>query len=332
MAAPVTFDGMEETTSLRGGIDLGGTKIQAVVVGPDHAVRGQARHATPPGGPPAVAAEMVAAMREAASAAGVKPSSLVGIGVGSPGVVDATAGTVAQAGNIPGWDAVFPLAATLSHELGAPVALGNDVDVATLAEFELGAGAPYQDLLGVFWGTGVGGGLILKGQRWEGRGSAGEIGHMVVRRGGAPCPCGRRGCLEAYAGRGAMETYARKLHEEENEPTRLFKIMERRNKPRLSSGVWAEALDHGDELAQRLIERALLALGAGIASAINLLDVPAVVIGGGLGTRLGQPYAEKILAAMMPHLFVDARPPVVLTAALGDLGGAVGASLIAPTR
>ena len=247
-------------------------------------------------------------------------------------MIDAKAGTVAHSGNIPGWDVVFPLAATLTAALGAPVALGNDVDVATLAEFELGAGAPYQDLLGVFWGTGVGGGLILKGERWEGRGSAGEIGHMVVRRGGALCPCGRIGCLEAYAGRGAMETYARKLHDEENEPTRLFKIMQRRNKTRLSSGVWAEALEHGDPMAERLIERALLALGAGVASAVNLLDVPAVVIGGGLGSRLGQPYADRILAAMMPHLFVDSRPPVVLTAALGDLGGAIGASLIAAKR
>ena len=184
----------------------------------------------------------------------------------------------------------------------------------------------------MFWGTGVGGGLILHGQRWEGRGSAGEIGHMVVRRGGAQCPCGRRGCLEAYAGRGAMEIYARKLHEEENEPTR-------------SSRSWSAATSCASRAASgrrpsssttrwptALIERALLALGAGIASAINLLDVPAVVIGGGLGTRLGQPYAEKILTAMMPHLFVDSRPPVVLTAALGDLGGAVGASLIAPQR
>jgi glucokinase len=323
---------MEQATGLRGGIDLGGTKIQAVVVGSDHAVLGQARHTTPLEGPAAVAAEMAETLREAASAASVQPSDLVGLGVGAPGVIDAEAGTVAQAGNIAGWDIVFPLAETLSRALGVPVRLANDVDVATLAEFELGAGAPYQDLLGVFWGTGVGGGLILHGQRWEGRGSAGEIGHMVVRRGGAQCPCGRRGCLEAYAGRGAMEIYARKLHEEENEPTRLFKIMERRNKLRLSSGVWAEALEQHDEMAHRLIDRALLALGAGIASAINLLDVPAVVIGGGLGTRLGQPYAEKILAAMMPHLFVDTRPPVVLTAALGDLGGAVGASLIAPQR
>lgn len=317
---------------LRGGLDLGGTKIQAVVVGPGNEVVGQARRPTPIDGPAAVAVAMADALRDAATAAGTTPEQLVGIGVGAPGVIDAVAGTVAHSGNIPGWDIVFPLVETLTKALGAPVALGNDVDVATLAEFELGAGAAYHDLLGVFWGTGVGGGLILKGERWVGRGSAGEIGHMVVRLGGAQCPCGRRGCLEAYAGRGAMEAYARKLHEEENEPTRLFKIMQRRGKQRLSSGVWAEALEHDDALAHRLIDRALLALGAGVASAINLLDVPVVVIGGGLGTRLGQPYADKILDAMMPHLFVDSRPPVVLTAALGDLGGAIGATLIAASR
>jgi glucokinase len=322
---------MEHSTGLRGGIDLGGTKVQAVVVGPTNEVHGQARLATPTtGGPPAVAAQMIEAMREAAKAAGVETASLEGIGVGSPGAIESETGSVSHAGNLPDWEAPFPLASTLSAALGAPVSLGNDVDVATLAEFELGAGAPYKDLLGVFWGTGVGGGLILNGTRWDGRGSAGEIGHMVVRRNGAPCTCGRLGCLEAYAGRGSMEIYARKLYEEEGHPTKLFKIMQRRGKPRLSSGVWAEALESGDKMAHDLIERALLALGAGVASAINLLDVEAVVIGGGLGTRLGQPYADRILEAMHPHLFVDDRPPVVLTASLGDLGGAIGATLIVP--
>ena len=90
--------------------------------------------------------------------------------------------------------------------------------------------------------------------------------------------------------------------------------MVRRGKTRLASGVWAEALEQGDGLAHELIERALLALGAGVASAVNLLDVEAIVVGGGLGSRLGQPYADRILEAMLPHLFVDERPPVVLTA------------------
>ena len=92
--------------------------------------------------------------------------------------------------------------------------VGNDVQVATDAEFKLGAGKPYKSLLGVFWGTGVGGGLVLNGRDWIGRGGAGEIGHVVVKVGGARCPCGRRGCMEAYAGRAAMEARARRRVEE----------------------------------------------------------------------------------------------------------------------
>jgi glucokinase len=111
--------------------------------------------------------------------------------------------------------------------------------------------------------------------------------------------------------------------------TILFELMEKRGRTRLTSGVWATALDHDDHLATELIDRAVAALGAGIASAVNLLDVEAVVIGGGLGTRLGEPYVARIAEAMQPHLFVDDRPPLMLPAALGDLGGAIGAALLA---
>jgi len=104
--------------------------------------------------------------------------------------------------------------------------------------------------------------------------------------------------------------------------------MERKKRVALTSGVWAEALEHHDALATDLIDRAVAALGAGIASAVNLIDVEAVVIGGGLGTRLGEPYVARIEQQMGPHLFVDARPPAVHLAALGDLGGAIGASLL----
>jgi glucokinase len=215
----------------------------------------------------------------------------------------------------------------LAKDLGTRIRLGNDVRVATTAEFELGAGKQYRSLLGVFWGTGVGGGIILDGKPWRGRGAAGEIGHMVVRRKGAKCTCGREGCMEAYSGRRAMELEARR-RVKHGEKTHLFKIMERKNRIALTSGVWAEALEHHDEMATDLIDRAVAALGAGIASAVNLLDVEAVVIGGGLGTRLGAPYVSRIEQQMRPHLFVDARPPAVHVAELGDLGGAIGASLL----
>jgi len=313
---------------LRGGIDLGGTKIQTAIVDPGGEVVGEARHPTPTeGGPEDVAAAMATALREAAAAAGVETSALKGIGVGSPGDADEKTGVVSSARNLPGWEGSFPLGEKLQEALGTEVKIGNDVQVATEAEFHLGAGKEFESLIGVFWGTGVGGGLVLDGKPWLGRGAAGEIGHMVVKRGGAKCPCGRRGCLEAYAGRSAMEAEARRRHED-GEKTDLFKLMEKHEKPRLTSGIWERALDHGDKLTEHLIERAIEALGTGIASAVNLLDVEAVVIGGGLGTRLGQPYVTRIEQQMGPHLFVDARPPAVHLASLGDLGGAIGASLL----
>jgi glucokinase len=313
---------------LRGGIDLGGTKIQTAIVDAGGEVVGEARHPTPTsGGPEDVAAAMAAALREAAEGAGVETDALAGVGVGSPGDADEKTGVVSGARNLPGWEGSFPLAEKLKQELGTEVKVGNDVQVATEAEFHLGAGREFQSLIGVFWGTGVGGGLVLDGKPWLGRGAAGEIGHMVVKRGGAKCPCGRKGCLEAYAGRSAMEAEARRRQEDGHE-TDLFKLMEKHGKPRLTSGIWERALDHGDKLAEHLIERAVEALGTGIASAVNLIDPEAVILGGGLGVRFGERLMDPLSAEMHRHLFVDERPPALRVASLGDLGGAMGAALL----
>jgi glucokinase len=295
-------------------------------------VLGSARHPTPTeGGPADVALAMIAAIREAAEESSVGPGELTAVGVGSPGVVDDEDGTVTSARNLPDWEGTYPLAEKLEAAFMAPVGVSNDVNVATNAEFELGAAKPFRSILGVFWGTGVGGGVVLDGVLWEGRGGAGEIGHMVVKSDGRKCPCGRVGCMEAYAGRGALEARARE-RVADGDKTILFDIMEEKGTPRLSSGIWERALARDDKLAHHLIDRAVDAIGVAVASSLNLLDVEAVVIGGGLGLRLGDPYVEKIREAMMPHLFADHRPPEVLLASLGDLGGAIGATLLAAER
>jgi glucokinase len=327
--APATARGANPATSqLRGGIDLGGTKIEAIVVDDINTVLGSARHPTPTTGTPTdVATAIVAVMREAVHAAGATTQQLSGVGVGSPGTIDVRTGTVSSARNLPGWDGSFALAETLSKQLGTPIEVGNDVQVATGAEFALGAGNTYISLLGVFWGTGVGGGLILNCEEWSGRGGAGEIGHMVIREGGRRCPCGNRGCVEAYAGRAAMEARARKKIKHGHKSL-LLQIMEDKGRDHFTSAVWHKAVEHGDPLAIELINEAVEALGAGIASAVNLLDVPAVVIGGGLGVRFGETYVEHIRHATEKHLFPGHQRPDIHLSRLGDLGGALGAALL----
>ncbi len=313
---------------VRGGIDLGGTKIEAIVIDSDHEVLGQSRRPTPQdNGADGVAAAMANAMSEAAEAAGVKTNALTGVGVGSPGQVASDSGVVSNAKNLPDWNGSFPLGARLADALGPRVKIGNDVSVAVAGEYELGAGRNHDSVLGVFWGTGVGGGLILGGRQWHGRGSAGEIGHMVVVRNGERCPCGNKGCMEAYAGRAAMEKEARK-RVKAGEKTKLFKIMEEHDRPRLTSGIWERALDQDDKMAQELIERAIKALGAGIASAVNLLDPEVVILGGGLGVRFGERLGPEIRKRMERNLFDHNHPPKFTVAELGDLGGAIGASLL----
>ncbi len=313
---------------LRGGIDLGGTKIQAIVVGADHQVLGKARAKTPTdNGATGVVAALASTLREAADAAGCEVSALTGVGIGSPGVIDAHLGTVTAARNLAGFNETVAMAALVSDALGIPCFLGNDVGVALDGEAKLGSVVNAHSFLGVWWGTGIGGGFVVDGKRWLGRGAAGEIGHVVVKMGGARCSCGRRGCLEAYAGRRSMEALAQKLVDR-GESTRLFKWAEKKGRDHVTSSVWAKALAKEDRVAVHLIDRAVRALGVGLASAVNLLDVEAVVIGGGLGTRFGEPMAERIAAAMLPHLLLPDKPPRVSVSRLGDLGGAIGASLL----
>jgi glucokinase len=315
---------------LRAGIDLGGTKIQVAIVDQDDQVLGTDRRPTPTTGTPGGVTDAIASSVKAAiTAASVDLADIVGVGIGGPGQIDVEAGTLSNAGNLPGWMITYPLVAELSRRLGGiPVFLGNDVQVGVNAEVALGAGREYDSLIGVFCGTGIGGGIIINDELWVGRGSAGEIGHMqIMAKDGALCGCGRHGCLEAYAGRAAMEEQAR-LWVRKGRRTKLFKIMKKKDKPRLASGVWASALKKNDKMAHKLIDRAIWALGSGIGSSVNLVDPEAIIIGGGLGIRLGQPFVDAIRVAMIPHLLKPDTPPAVLLAELGDLGGALGAALL----
>jgi predicted NBD/HSP70 family sugar kinase len=312
-----------------GGVDLGGTKIQTVVLHGEEIV-GSSRVLTPQTGDPAdVIDAIVGSIRTSLDAAAAPDRELGGIGIGTPGEIDVNAGAVLLAANVPGFSDRVELGPLVSAALdGVKVTVDNDVRVGVLGEYRRGAGRPFKNLLGVWVGTGVGGGLVLDGQLHDGRGAAGEFGHMVVHPGGRRCSCGRRGCVEAYAGRASMERRARRLSGR-GKKTSLFRIMKKRGRDRLSSGVYARALRRGDRVTEKLIEDAVDALGIGLASAQNLLDLDAIIIGGGLGDRLGQPFVDRIVERMTPHLFVPDKPPDVLPTELGDLAGAVGAAVLA---
>jgi glucokinase len=314
-------------TQATAGVDLGGTKIQTVVMSGRDVV-GQSRHATPNTNAADVVAEIVASIHSALDDAGLGPSDLRAIAIGSPGAVDVATGHVSNARNVPGFvDDVALGPEVRASFAGTPVLVDNDVRAAVMGEFRQGAGRPFRNFLGVFVGTGVGGGLILEGRLFHGRGNAGEIGHTTVKPGGRRCGCKRMGCLEAYAGRQSIEQTAR-LRVDKGQKTKLFEIMERKGRDRVTSSVIADALEQKDRLTIELIDEAVEALGLALSNAQNLLDLEAIIVGGGLGDRLGEPFVRRVELAMAVNLRIPDRPPVVLGTELGDLSGAVGATVL----
>ena len=310
------------------GLDLGGANISVVVLDGEDEVRGHAQMKTPPGGERAQVLEvMEAAVHAALGDAGLTMDDVDGIGVGTPGVV--IDGTVGNAANVPGWQERFSLREGVQSRLDKPVRVANDVTAASVAEHRLGAGQGHDDVLVVFVGTGVGGGLILRGEQYEGAfGGAGEFGHTVVDVGGKVCPCGRRGCVEAYTSRRSMEMAVDRAVNS-GVDTVVPALVEKHGAQRLSATIVREALELGDPLTADLVDGAADALGAGIASAVNLLDVGLVVVGGSLADALGPPFLRKVEAAMWPSLFLVPSRVELVAATLGDDGGAVGAAIIA---
>ncbi len=299
------------------GVDVGGTNIGAGLIGDDHEVLDRGKIPTPTGGPDAVIdaiAELVDSLDGRADA----------VGVGIPGVVHR--GEVLTVPNLVNWHDRVDIADALQRRLDVPVALGNDANVGLLGEWLAGAARGVRNVLGVWLGTGVGGGLILDGRPFDGsHGAAGEVGHMIVQREGALCTCGRRGCVEAYAGRRSMAGVVSAMVDA-GRHTSLDHIREDEGKEKLTSKVWARALSEEDELATELFDMAVETLGAGIGSAVNLLDVEMVVVGGGMAEKLGQDLADRIAAVSAPWMLQPNPELSFVAAALGDDSGLVGAA------
>jgi glucokinase len=304
------------------GVDLGGTKVYGIVLD-DRAVTAEAKRKTPSGAGADAVVDTIAKVVD--DLGGTRAAA--GVGIGAPGAVDHANGTIRRAPNLVGFDAEVDLAARVSDSLGGlEVRVDNDANVAVHAELEMGAARGVRDVLGVWVGTGVGGGLVLDGTLRRGAtGIAGEIGHTVVHPGGRVCGCGFPGHLEAYAGRGAMEREARERHAR-GLPTALVDLA---GDGRMTSGVWAKALSAGDAVAEELVDEAVIALGAAVVSAVTLLDLAMVVVGGGLSDKLGPSFAGRIEQAARNALYIRGSSLRVVPAELGDRAGAIGAALMA---
>ncbi len=304
------------------GVDLGGTKILGALVDVAGSlaptVVADVKRSTPTLSAEAVIDELVSVIRA------LDPDP-VAVGIGTPGVVVPGTGGVQVAPNLPGFDRPIPLGALLRERLGVPVVVGNDVNMAAYGEARAGAAAGHPDVLAVWMGTGLGAGLVLDGRlRVGASGLAGELGHVIVVPGGRRCGCGGRGHLEAYIGRRAMEERARELHDS-GRPTALVDLV---GPKRMKSSAFRAAYDMGDEVATELIDEGLEMLGIAVANVVVTVDVSTVVLGGGLGERLGEIAAERLVESLESLRF-SGEPPTVVAASLGDHSGAIGAAALA---
>lgn len=309
------------------GVDLGGTNIQAGVLGGKGQLlaRGSVKTKAE-GGSKAVIRRIADLVEQVIADSGIRRSRLGGLGIGAPGAIDITRGVVIEAVNLR-WNN-YPLARELSKATGLAVTVDNDVNMGTWGEHQLGAGRGQSDMLGIFVGTGIGGGLVLNGELYHGRlMTAGEIGHEVIR---ADAPLGRR-TLENVASRTAVVNLLTQLIQANHKS--LLVDLTGGDLTKIRSKVLAEALEKRDELTVSVVRQAATYVGIAAANAVTLLSLPCVVIGGGMASALGRPYLEWVREAFMERVFPrKLRKCRVVLTRLHDDAGVVGAALLARQR
>ena len=311
------------------GIDLGGTKIMAAAVNSEGRILSRVFELTPADkGPVAVLDAMAFTAAVAAEKAGLAMSDVAAVGIGSPGPLDQDSGVVIFTPNLPGWTNV-PVKQHIHKATGRPVFIDNDCNVATLAEHSLGAGQGVADMIGLFLGTGIGGGVILDHRLVRGFSKqAGELGHVVVDVNGPKCGCGQRGCIEALASRAAI---CRQIAEEVKKGRRS---VVRETDPRLMrTSILAEALAANDDLVMEVMSRAMDNLGVAVASIAHVVSPEMVVIGGGIIEAM----TDDMLARVQQSAKRRALPLVMdnvkfVRGKLGEDAGVLGAAVLAQTE
>jgi glucokinase len=307
------------------GFDLGGTKMMAIVFDSGfNAVLRKRRKTKGHEGVQSGVARIIETISEALAEAGVERGRLRGIGLGSAGPLDLDEGVILDAPNL-GWKDV-KMKATLEKEFGCPAAVLNDVDAGVYGEYRFGAARSSRCALGVFPGTGIGGGCVYDGKIIRGKtNSCMEIGHIQVVPDGPLCGCGLRGCLEAVASRLAISAAAAQAAYRGQAPHLLD--IAGTSLDEIRSGALAESIEAGDTVVESIVRNAARHIGTAVASAVHLLAPDCIVLGGGLVEAMPDLIVSEIASSARKKVLLSfADTFTVVPAELGDDSTAMGAA------
>jgi glucokinase len=314
------------------GVDLGGTKILAAVVNKEGKLLSRAKKSTKADkDPDQVLDRICLVIREAVEEADLTINDIAAIGAGSPGPLDPETGIIIVAPNL-GWKNV-DLKGKLEGEFKLPTFIDNDVNVGTLGEHRLGAGKGVANLIGIFVGTGIGGGIIIDNKLYTGfNKTAGEVGHIILQpKDGPKCGCGNIGCMEALASRTAIDRMIRE--QLDNGKKSVITSLLKDKNARIKSGVLRDAMEHDDKVVSKALKKATYYLGVGVAGLINLLSPEMIILGGGVVEAMPDFFTSEVEKVAVKHSFPNASKNVrFVPARLGDDAGVLGAAVMAQMK
>jgi glucokinase len=310
------------------GVDFGGTKIYAGVFSESLQCVGTSKISTKPNrGTEGVLERLARCVKDAVDECDLDIKQVKGIGIGAPGAVDAKAGKVIYAPNLDWRD--VPLKKELERLLAVPVFVENDCNLSMLGVYEVELESKPRYAIGIFIGTGIGGGIILNGEFYTGANhTAGEIGHMVLQAGGPQCGCGNKGCFEALASRSAI---FRRLQEavQQGQKTILTEMLGK-NLEDMRSGDLRRAIRRGDKFVKKIVDEAAQYTGMAVANLMNILNPEVVVLGGGIIEALEEQVMPIIKQTALDCALKGTVENVTIRASkLADDTGIVGGAVLA---